>query len=200
MSRESFVTYALPLMGIGLMLLGILFRRQLSGRNVIDLAAPKLGLVLKADAFGLVVLLGFVMAASGLYFQYKDYESRLATLNSEVASLNSRVDVLRSDSEMIKDVVRELREQDLRLNLIFPPDAEYNPWKANVKGYVRKARENEDRLVVPNLDRGEGGLVVYFDRLAQGDRLYVIVEDQGNTWRSDDMVIPRAHLVMNRMP
>src|SRR5262245_32507085 len=68
--------------GLALMILGIAWRKRLSGQRVVDLTAEKLGLALKADAFGLVVLLGFLIAIASIFLRYQQYESRLTTMVS----------------------------------------------------------------------------------------------------------------------
>jgi len=88
----------------------------------------------------------------------------------------------------------------LRLNLLFPLDNPPNPLSEAVKvnAYVQhqgQAAEAIDPSL--RLDRGVGGLVVNFDNLQLGDKLYLITEDGNHKWRSDDMVTPTAQVQMN---
>jgi hypothetical protein len=85
-----------------------------------------------------------------------------------------------------------------RLNLLFPQDAAANPFNAKVIGYLQRHGQTA-ATVYPSMgvDRGAGGLVVNFDDLHLGDKLYVITMDGKKKWRSDDMVTPTAHLQMN---
>ncbi len=94
----------------------------------------------------------------------------------------------------------KLKEYDLRLNLIFPENDQASPFNTSVHAFVRK---KEDPSAKPyrffKVDKGVGGIVVHFDKLGTGDKLYVITEEGGKTWRSDDMITPTAHLKMNRL-
>lgn len=189
--QTIFVYIILPLFGIGLIVSALIWRKHLSGREVVDLTAEKLGLVLKADAFGLVVLLGFVMVSTGIFFLYRGYETRLATLHKNIEKMQTKV-------ENIDNIIKELKEYDLRLNLLFPEKDQANPFTASINAYVRKKGESVEKPYdLISVERGLGGIVVYFDKLGLGDKVYVIAEDSNKKWRSDDMITPAAHLKMN---
>jgi len=96
----------------------------------------------------------------------------------------------------------ELAKYDLRLALIFPENDYIDPDKASVKAYVLKEGEPGEKLFDKILIRkGAGGSVVHFDfdTPGLGDKLYVIVEEGGNKWRSDDLEIPPPPLRMKRI-
>jgi hypothetical protein len=88
---------------------------------------------------------------------------------------------------------------DLRLNLIFPEVDPANPFTATVSAFVQKQSDEAERLYPLNLVKGVGGIVVYLDRIVEGDKLHVVVEDEGRRWRSNDMIAPNAHLQMNQI-
>jgi len=188
MYREILVTIILPLVGIGFIVAAMIWRQYLSGQKVVDLTADKLGLVLRADAFGLVVLLGFVMTSAGIFFLYHGYESKLKTLQGEKLGL--------------EQAIAELKVYDLRLSLIFPDDNPPNPFKVNVhKAYVQKKGERETKpYELARFDKGFGGIIVNFEKLSLGDKLHVVVEGQDRKWRSDEMVAPAAYLRMYPIP
>lgn len=191
--QTIFVYIILPLFGIGIIVSALIWRKHLSGREVLDLTAEKLGLALKADAFGLVVLIGFVMVSAGVFFLYRGYESRIATLQTDIEKMQNKV-------INIDNVIKEFKEYDLRLNLLFPEKDQANPFTATVNAYVHKKGESAEKPYdLVTVERGSGGIVVYFDKLGLGDKVYVIAEDSNNKWRSDDMITPAAHLQMNRI-
>lgn len=74
MPCEILVHIALLLVGIGFMVFAII-RLPQRGPPVIDVRAEKLGLSLKANAFALVVLLGFALTGSGIFFLYHDIKN-----------------------------------------------------------------------------------------------------------------------------
>lgn len=184
MYRETLFNIALPLVGIGLIVSAMIWRRHLSGQKAVDLTMDKLGLVLKADAFGLVVLLGFLMTSTGIFFLYKGYEDKLKTLQSEKYGL--------------EQAIAEFKIYDMRLSLIFPEDNPPNPFKlTSYNAYVQKKGERETRLYeLARFDKGQGGIVVNLEKLNFGDKLYVLVQEQNKKWRSDEMIAPAANLKM----
>ncbi len=91
------------------------------------------------------------------------------------------------------------REYDLRLNLIFPGDDAANPFTANVTAFVQKHGDEADRVYPFRPVRGVGGIVVYLDRIVEGEKVHLVVEDEGRRWRSNDMIAPNAHLQMNKV-
>ena len=88
---------------------------------------------------------------------------------------------------------------DLRLNLIFPDADPANPFSATVNAFVQKQGAAAEQLQQPTLVRGVGGIVVYLDRISEGDKIHLVAEDEGRRWRSNDMIAPNTHLQMNQM-
>jgi hypothetical protein len=189
MNQEIFVHIALPLIGVGLIASAIIWQERLGKQEVIDITTDKLGLTLKANSFGLLVLFGFVIIGAGIFFLYKGYESKLDTLQGEKRGL--------------EQVIAGLKAYDLRLNLIFPENDTANPLKvkhSDASAYVRKQGERDVKLYNSAIfDPGDGGILVHFNKLTLGDTLYVIVEQEGKKWRSENMVIPSARLNMKRI-
>jgi hypothetical protein len=101
---------------------------------------------------------------------------------------------------------------NIELKLLFPENNLANPFQAEVRAYVNGKLLFSDKTAGSsqppqqdasnNIDliRGVGGLVVNFQKRLPGDRLYVVVKDGDNGWRSDDMKLPEAHLQMNSVP
>lgn len=191
--QNVLVYVILPILGIGLMIFALGWGKTLKGRPV-EIALDKIGLNFKADATTLLILVGFILVGAGVYFWQQQYETRLSALRSELKDMRGKVST-------IAEAMQKLKQYDLRLNLLFPEDEPANPFTAQVQPFVLKKGEHIPRPFdeQTRVDRGEGGIVVYFDKLGVGDRLYVFVEDGGLKWRSDDMVTPTAHLKMNRM-
>jgi hypothetical protein len=88
---------------------------------------------------------------------------------------------------------------DLRLNLIFPEADPANPFNATIHAFVQKQGNAVEQIQEANLVRGVGGIVVYLDRISEGDKIYLVADDEGRHWRSNDMIAPNAHLQMNKM-
>lgn len=192
-----FIYIVLPVVGISLISSAVIWRKSLSGQEVVAINLPKLG-AQKANAFGLLVLLGFVLISVAPFFFYQRYADKLKTQQGRIEGLETKLTAM---DETIKEAVRELEDYDLRLTLIFPENDRPRPFNAKAYGYLRK---KDETVASPYTwrkkpDKGAGGIVVYFDNLASGDKLYVIVEDDGKRWRSDDMVMPKAQLKMNSM-
>src|SRR4051794_25004219 len=91
------------------------------------------------------------------------------------------------------------RVRDLRLHLLFSGAGSANPMRAVVQAF-RQGRSDAKEIALTNgvqTIRGAGGVLLQFDELQMGDRVYVIVSDQGKQWRSDDMRVLEAQLAMN---
>jgi hypothetical protein len=162
-----------------------MMRQLLSGRRVLDLTVDKLGLTLKVDAFGLIVLVGFVMIGSPIFLWYKGYEDKLLNLQQKVGGLEASFAVF--------------KEHDLSLSLVFSkneyPNINTMTWPplAHVQRSGDRAAKSYD---LAGFVRGPGGVVASFKKLRSGDTLYVVVEDGGKKWQSLDMVVPGAQLEM----
>lgn len=180
----------LAFVGIGLIVYAIIGWKRLCGKAVIDFTTNKLlgGLALKANAFGLVVLFAFLMIIPEASIILRGYQDTIATLQAEVSNID--------------EVIKELKEHDLRLNLIFPENDRANPFRAKVTAYVCKKGEykyKDKPYESIRVDNGYGGIVVYFDGLGLGDKLFVIVQEGDKKWKSYDMITPTAHLKMRLM-
>ncbi len=193
-TQTILVNIVFPVVGIGLIVFALVLVKQkrLSGTPV-EIGKDKDGSYLKANTATFLILLGVVIAAGPVvYFLNKGYEERLAKLKVEVKDLNTK---LSTKDEVLKDFMA----YDLRLNLIFPEDATANPFNADVVGYVRKQDEVAAKPYTwrKEPDKGVGGIIVHFDNLHIGDKMYVLVKDGDKEWRSDDMIMPAVHLKMN---
>jgi hypothetical protein len=193
MSGEFHVTVvlsvALVVVGLLLAILApiLLWRGHLAGKNVIDLnTGEKLGgFVLKANAFGLIFLLGCVLVGLGVWVLKQNYEDRLSKLEKDYNGLH--------------EAIAELKAFDQRLNLIFPDKDPPNPYQAVCHAFVLKKNENQEMPYDAHFGKGQGGLDVTFRDLKLGDYIHVEVEEQGHTWRSDDTPFGAAQLNMKLM-
>ena len=121
--------------GLALTIFAITWHKHLSGQQVVDIAAEKLGVALKTDAFGLVVLLGCLMVITGIFFRYQQYENKMKTLETE--------------KKVLDQFKQEFETYKLRLNLIFPADNQPNPAnidKLKLNVYMQRQGESKVQL------------------------------------------------------
>jgi len=213
LSQSLLVIALLVIVGSLLFWFAISKRDALSGKEVLDINAEKFGVGIKTDAFGLLILMGFAMLSMSLFLLYQDYEEQVSNTQIQVQQWTAKVRELEKSlntkdalvdkvtarlEQTIEDVTSSLKTYRLRLNLVFAVDSQANPFTAKVKTLVRRSNEsdNEQLYLDADFERGPGGLVVKFSDLREGDRISVIVEDRGKTWRSHDMTVPSAYLNM----
>jgi hypothetical protein len=111
-------------------------------------------------------------------------------------AMQAREDARKAETACVE--AQSIRDLTLKLNFIGTERAA-NPWTAKVVPMVQKSHEPERVLTDVVLLKGVGGIAVRFLRLDVGDRVYLVVEDDGLKWRSDDMRMLEAQLNMNRM-
>src|SRR5262245_36987294 len=151
--------------------------------------------------FGLVALAILVVAAIAYYLFRKDKSwYKLVVFGLLAGGLGvfifGMLQIQREEAGREVTAAQSIR--DLRLHLVFDSQAPMNPMHATVEPYIQRAGDSTERRLTENVQliRGVGGLVVTFSRLTVGDRLFVVVEDHGMRWRSDDMRLPEAQLAM----
>lgn len=191
-------------------------KTALSGKEVLDISGEKLGVGFKSDAFGLMILAAFSMIGMSLFLLYQNYETKLSENQAEIKKWQNRVATLENETTIknkmlddladrleiaIHNVTGSLKTYRLRLNLVFPPDSQANPFTAKVKSMIRKQDGSDNGKVFSDADfeSGPGGIIVKFENLHEGDRVSVIVEDNEKIWRSYDMTVPNADLNMRRV-
>jgi hypothetical protein len=192
MDQNLMIRMAFAAVGVCLILFAVMKRQLLSGRHVVDLIADKLGLALKVDAFGLIVLVGFVMIGSQIFLWYKGYEDQLSTLRQRVGGYEAS----------IAELAAKFKEHELSLSLVFTghdyPNIKTMTWPPTA--YVQREGERKPNPYdLADFIRGPGGVVASFKKLRQGDRLSVVVDDGGKRWASLDMVAPSAQLEMTQV-
>lgn len=177
MPQDTLVYVLLVAGGLVLVASAFSLRARLAERNVLHLDSPKLGVMMKVTAFGLLVAVGALAAASPAWFLYKGYDSRLAQLEGQTRGLQTTVE--------------QLNMHSLKLKLDFPPEGGAHPDRATVDVFVNGSLRRPD-----NIDRGAGGIMVSVGALKQGDQLRIEVRDRDKSWKSDDMRVPEANLRM----
>jgi hypothetical protein len=184
------------IIGIAFIAFAMLVQKRLTGRLKLDIKIERLGItLLKTDAFGLVLLVGIALIVLGPISFFLNYEK-------DQSGSEARIAAMQSEMAAKDEAIKMLKNYDLRLNLLFPESDQANPFSDSlrVKAYVRKAGELSDALYEHiRIDKGMGGIVLYFEKLGLGDKLYVVVEQGSRRWRSDDMVTPGAFLRMQRL-
>jgi hypothetical protein len=176
---------ALAAAGLALTIFAITWHKHLTGRQVVDIVAEKLGIALKTDAFGLVVLLGCLMVITGIFFRYQQYESKTKELET--------------NKKALEQLTQELKRYDVGMFLIFPDDnkPDQENGKYIFKGYTQKKGErvrqlNDTAKAVSAL----GTILVSFENVNSGDILYVEIEEGSKKWQSDSIIIPTTQLRM----
>jgi len=182
------VYIVLPLVGIGLIVFALVSGKRLSERPV-EIVLDKLGLGLKADAFGLMILVGFVMTSVGVFFLYQGYQTELEKYQTELEKKNNVAGFIATVREKVK-------EYNLNLILDFPESLNPNLTEADL--YIRRKGMSNDVLYkhLEKLKQEPGGIVVQFSGLSEGDTVYVEAEYAGKKWQSDYIRVPTAYLKM----
>jgi hypothetical protein len=181
------------IVGIGLIVCAIILNKTLSGRQVIDLALERLGVVLKADALGVMFILGFFLSCSGPFFLYKGYEEH-------IKGLETRARALEDEKSSLLKSLDKFRTYDLPVALVFQDDHPPNPFELSCDAFVQRyggrvtASYDQARFT-----KAFGGITVNVEKLQQGDQWYVVVRSKDKTWRSDEMIAPNTHLMMRRI-
>ena len=100
--------------GLMIVLAALGFGTRLSGKEVLYLDSEKLGVKIRVNAFGLLVLFGAIVCAGGGWLQYRNYEAEIR---------QARADLEKAQSERagMQEVLNHMNQHKLRLNLIFPP-------------------------------------------------------------------------------
>ncbi len=188
--------YIWLIVGIAFIAFAMWMQKRLTGRLKLDINIEKLGItLLKTDAFGIILLIGIALIIIGPVSFFLNYSKEQSASEDKIAAMQSEMSAK-------DEAIKMLKNYDLRLNLLFPESDSANPFSDSLKisAYVRKAGEASDALYDHiRIDKGIGGIVVYFDKLGLGDKLFVVVEQGGKKWRSDDMVMPGAYLRMQRL-
>jgi hypothetical protein len=165
-------------------------------------SVPEIITAASKSPLGLIALAIIVVAAIALIFFKRDKGWYKIAVFGLVAGglavfIYGMLQVQREEAG--REVAAAQSIRDLRLHLVFDSQAPVNPMHATVEPYIQRAGDSTERRLTENVQliRGVGGLVVTFSRLTVGDRLFVVVEDHGLRWRSDDMRLPEAQLAMS---
>ncbi len=202
--------------GVIIFIIAIRNKATLSGKEVLDISGEKFGIGFKSDAFGLMILAGIAMIGMGLFLIYQNYETKILNNQEDIKRFQSKIAALENETAIkakmlddladrleiaINDVTGSLKTYRLRLNLVFPQGSQANPFTAKVKSAIKRQDGSDSGKVFNDADfeSGPGGIVVKFENLHEGDRVSVLVEDDGKIWRSFDMSVPNADLNMRRV-
>jgi|WetSurMetagenome_2_1015567.scaffolds.fasta_scaffold25752_3 hypothetical protein len=208
----------LSLLAGGVIIFSVAIRNKasLSGKEVLDISGEKFGIGFKSDAFGLMILSGIAMIGMGLFLIYQNYETKIVNNQEDIKRLQGKISALENETAIkakmlddlanrleiaINDVTGSLKTYRLHLNLVFPQGSQANPFTAKVKSAIKRQDGSDSGKVFNDADfeSGPGGIIVKFENLHEGDRVSVLVEDDGKTWRSFDMSVPNADLNMRRI-
>jgi hypothetical protein len=179
--------------GITLILLAI--RRAVPiGNRPLAINASKLGLDIKTDTVGLLILVGVVFIGLGPFFAYRGYERRLSALQRQLDDSNANY----------REVLNQLKQfkiYDAKLNLAFPAEAHVDPRDVVVQLAVTRPGQTP-KLVTPEQYVGPGDLWIELDNVALGDKIRVIANEKDGEserkWESEEIEIPKSQVAMRR--
>jgi hypothetical protein len=172
-------------LGIGVMVFALLWGHHLGNRPV-ELGFGKLGLSLKADGMPLIFLLGFLMAGVGVFFRYRGYESEIQRLGGDLAQVKGS----------LRELTDELKNYDMGLNLVFPPNV--NPELLDIQVLTKKTSDHEFVLRSDiSAEVEPGGTWVNFPRLSRGEKIKIVARGpDSTTWATGYLEIPKTQIQM----
>jgi hypothetical protein len=162
------------------------------GTRPVAFNSTKLGLDIKTDAVGLLVVLGVALIALAPFFLYRGYETRLAELQDQLSQANA------TSKELVNQLNR-FKIYDAKLNLAFPRDAGVDPRKLAVQIAVTRPGETP-KLFPAEKEIGPSDLWVVLNHVGAGDKVVVIATDStGKSWQSDEIEIPKTQIFMRNV-
>jgi len=188
----TFIYVILPLVGIALIVFALIWGRRL-GKRPFEIGLAKLGINLKADTMTLLILLGFLMACVGVFFQYRGYETKVTDLKGLLNEAQTKI-------EERDKILKSFQVYSMRFHLLFPETDTIDAPKIEVQAYIeepgqvgRQLRPCEKCDVVSN------DVWVNVDDLRSGDKLRIVAyEGDEKSWMSNDVEIPKTRLQMRR--
>lgn len=148
---------------------------------------------LKADLLTVLLLLGFSLCVVGVFFLYRDYESRLAGLDGELKQVKGQLEGFRTT---LREDLESLRGYDLGFRLTFPERPRED---TTVQVYIGGI--NEPPELAPKIEKTIDGNAIWVKlprRLNRGDRVRVVALESGRGWESGEIHIPTIPLQMRR--
>jgi len=194
-TNNVFLYGVLPLLGVGLMVFALGWGKRLGTRPV-EVALNKLGMSLKADLVTLLLLLGFSLCVVGVFFLYRDYESRLTRVNDELAQMKAQLSTVESFRKTFLEEMERLRGYDLGFRLTFPERP-----RDDTKIQVYVGRSNEAPELAPRVEKTFEGNSIWVklpQRLNRGDRIRVVALEPTRGWDSGEIHIPTIPVQMRR--
>lgn len=170
--------------GLLVLILSLLLRRDLGSRTVIDLSWK--GFALKADAFGLLLLLAAAAIGLPAAIHFLD--------------LNTQITAARMERDESRAALAALGNQTVSLNLVFPSESSPNVIRLQWKGHAFVTRRGV-REEIPHDDHtrfigGKGGIQVELNDLHLGDLIRIELVDGARRWISASVPVGNADLAM----
>lgn len=190
--QMAFIYIILPLVGIALIVFALIWGKRL-GKRPFEISLAKLGVDLKADTMTLLILLGFLMACVGVFFQFRGYETQVTNLQEDLDNAETKI-------KERDEILKSFQVYAMRFHLVFPETDTIDAPKIKVQAYVeepgqvgRQLRPCEKCDVISN------DVWVNVDDLRSGDKLKIIAyEGDEKSWMSNDVEIPKTKLQMRR--
>ena len=170
--------------GLLVLILSLALRRDLGSRTVIDLSWK--GFALKADAFGMLLLL----AATAIGVPAATY----------FLDLNAQISAARMERDESRAALAALGNLTVSLNLVFPsensPNAVRLQWKGHAFVTRRGVREEISHDDHARFIGGKGGIQVELNDLHLGDLIRIELVDGARRWISASVPVGNADLTM----
>lgn len=184
--------------GIACILLSILWADRLKSSLPIKIKIEKFGIDLNLQTLSFVILVGFLMVASGGIFFFQEYESRLDNYENDLSKS-------RSKTETLQATLDKFDEFDIKLKLDFPEGDYPNPKNTILTSFVYRKNVYDTSKPYNRshpLPANQGGMTVEVSGLKPEDRVFVTAEEiygeQTIEWKSETMYVPNALLKMKR--
>ena len=194
-THNVFLYIVLPFLGVALIVFALGWGWRL-GKRPVEIGVAKLGMNLKADILTLLLLLGFSLCVVGVFFVYRDYETRLERLDGELNQVRGQLASIDKFRKTLTDEMERLQGYDLGFRLNFPEAPRED---TQIQVYIGGVTE-APRLT-PKVDTRVDGNAIWIklpQRLNRGDRIRVVALEQGRNWDSGAIDIPTIPLQMRR--
>jgi len=181
--------YIYLLFGFCIIILGLIFSKKL-GTKPVSLKVEKIGFDLIADRLTLFFLLGFVFVGVGVFFKFKGYETRLASLENDLTS-----------RETVEKQLSILKDYEFDMVLDFDTSLNISPQDKDLKYTIYKTvGGNIDHEAITPIFGPFGGTLVHLKHVKAGDKFRIIVgKSRTEQWESEEIEVPKTRIKLSKV-